>query len=365
MIAMTLSEIASVVGGSVDGDPDVVVSGPASVDSREVPSDGLFVAVVGEHVDGHEYAADAVAAGAAAVLGSRPTGVPTVVVDDPVVALGRLAAHVVGALPDTTVIALTGSAGQDRDQGLSRPGAGHGRADGRHGRQPQQRDRGSAHRPQGHAGHPVPGAGDGRARDRPRRLSLRHRAAAGRCRAQRRHGPRGRVRQPRGDRGGQGRDPRGPARRRRRGGQRRRPAHPRDGLTNRRPGHQLRTGRRRQLDRGVVRRPRPADGDVPLRGPGRHRRPAPGRRTPAVQRCRGGRARARGGAGVRRDRGRAGRGRRPVEMADGAARERRRGRRPQRLLQRQPGVDARGGRRAGHDRGAARRPHHRRTRRDA
>ena len=112
MIAMTLSEIASAVGGSVDGDADVLVSGPASVDSREVPGAGLFVAVVGEHVDGHQYAADAVAAGAAAVLGSRPTGVPTVVVDDPVVALGRLAAHVIGALPDTTVVALTGSVGK-------------------------------------------------------------------------------------------------------------------------------------------------------------------------------------------------------------------------------------------------------------
>ena len=59
---------------------------------------GLFVAVAGEHVDGHEYAASAVQAGAAAVLGSRATGVPTVVVDDPVAALGLLARHVVDTL---------------------------------------------------------------------------------------------------------------------------------------------------------------------------------------------------------------------------------------------------------------------------
>ena len=106
MLAMTLAEIADVVGGSVHGDPEVVVDGPAYVDSRRAGPGGLFVAVVGEHVDGHQYAA-----GAHAVLGSRPTDAPTVVVDDPVVALGRLARHVVDRL-DVVVLALTGSQGK-------------------------------------------------------------------------------------------------------------------------------------------------------------------------------------------------------------------------------------------------------------
>jgi len=112
MIPMTLAEIAQVTGGTVDGDPSVVVTAPASLDSRAVPAGGLFVAVVGEHVDGHEYAGSAVAAGAAAVLGSRLVGVPAVLVDDPAVALGRLAAHVRDQLSGTTVVALTGSQGK-------------------------------------------------------------------------------------------------------------------------------------------------------------------------------------------------------------------------------------------------------------
>jgi UDP-N-acetylmuramoyl-tripeptide--D-alanyl-D-alanine ligase len=112
VIAMTLAEIADVVGGEPHGDPSVVVTGPAFVDSRLVEPGGLFVAVVGEHVDGHEYAAGAVAAGAAAVLGSRAADAPTVVVADPVAALGKLARHVVDALPDLTVLALTGSQGK-------------------------------------------------------------------------------------------------------------------------------------------------------------------------------------------------------------------------------------------------------------
>ena len=110
MIAMTTAEIAEVVGGVAHG--DATVTGPAFFDSRAVEPGGLFLAVAGERVDGHAYAEGAVAAGAAAVLGSRPTGVPTVVVDDPVVALGLLARHVRDRLPDLTVLALTGSQGK-------------------------------------------------------------------------------------------------------------------------------------------------------------------------------------------------------------------------------------------------------------
>ena len=112
MIELTLADIAAVVGGTVaDGRPGGPVTGPAFVDSRAVVPGGLFVAIPGEHVDGHDFAAAAVGAGAAGVLGARPTGVPTVVVDDPVRALGRLARHVVDTL-DPTVLALTGSQGK-------------------------------------------------------------------------------------------------------------------------------------------------------------------------------------------------------------------------------------------------------------
>lgn len=107
MIAMTLAEIAAVVGGTVAEEyADLEVTGPAYLDTRDPVADGLFVAVVGDRVDGHDYAD-----GAHAVLGSRPTGAPTVVVADPVAALGRLARHVVDRL-DATVLALTGSQGK-------------------------------------------------------------------------------------------------------------------------------------------------------------------------------------------------------------------------------------------------------------
>lgn len=110
MIAMTLAEIADVVGGAAHG--EATVTGPAFVDTRAVEPGGLFVAVVGEHADGHDFAEAALGAGAAAVLGSRQTPGPTVVVTDVVEALGRLARHLVDRLPEVTVHALTGSQGK-------------------------------------------------------------------------------------------------------------------------------------------------------------------------------------------------------------------------------------------------------------
>ncbi len=111
MIPMTLAEIASVVGGEVEGDPTLTVLGPAFVDTRAPVEGGLFVAVAGERVDGHDFAGSAIEGGAVAVLGSRRTDAPTVVVADPVVALGRLARHVIDETRPT-VLALTGSQGK-------------------------------------------------------------------------------------------------------------------------------------------------------------------------------------------------------------------------------------------------------------
>lgn len=75
------------------------------------------MAFAGEHVDGHDYAERAVAAGAAAVLAARPVGAPAIVVDDVQAALGALARAVVERL-GTDVVALTGSAGKTSTKDL-------------------------------------------------------------------------------------------------------------------------------------------------------------------------------------------------------------------------------------------------------
>ncbi|MGH3985385.1 MAG: UDP-N-acetylmuramoyl-tripeptide--D-alanyl-D-alanine ligase [Pseudonocardiaceae bacterium] len=136
MIPLTLAEVASVVGGVVHGcDGAEVVSGSVEFDSRRVGPGGLFVALPGEQVDGHDFAAAAVAAGAAGVLAGRPVGAPAVLTPPAhgarwapyalaadidgagaavLAALARLAHAVVDTLSQTGlhVVGLTGSSGK-------------------------------------------------------------------------------------------------------------------------------------------------------------------------------------------------------------------------------------------------------------
>ena len=60
MIDMTLRDIADAVGGELHDvdDPEVRVTGTVEFDSRRIGPGGLFLALPGEHADGHDYAAD-------------------------------------------------------------------------------------------------------------------------------------------------------------------------------------------------------------------------------------------------------------------------------------------------------------------
>ncbi|MGW0608747.1 UDP-N-acetylmuramoyl-tripeptide--D-alanyl-D-alanine ligase [Streptomyces sp. NPDC002644] len=119
MIALSLAEIAEAVGGQTHDipDPSVMVTGSVVRDSRDVTPGSLFAAFAGERVDGHDFAAQVVEAGAVAVLATRPVGVPAIVVDDVKAALGALARHVVNRL-GATLVALTGSAGKTSTKDL-------------------------------------------------------------------------------------------------------------------------------------------------------------------------------------------------------------------------------------------------------
>lgn len=115
MIHMTAAELVRVVGGELHGDPSTMVTGPAIVDSRQVAAGCLFVAMVGEHVDGHDYVDAAVKSGAAVTLSQRPVSGTCIVVDEPMTALAQLARWTVLELRrhgQLTVVALTGSQGK-------------------------------------------------------------------------------------------------------------------------------------------------------------------------------------------------------------------------------------------------------------
>lgn len=84
-----------------------------TIDTRKVTAGCLFVALKGERFDGHDFAEDAVAAGAGALLVSKRllVGVPQLVVKDTRLALGQFAAWVRQQVP-ARVVALTGSSGK-------------------------------------------------------------------------------------------------------------------------------------------------------------------------------------------------------------------------------------------------------------
>ena len=108
-----LSEVAQAVGGRMLG-LDVALPG-VSTDTRTIGEGQLFIALAGEHFDAHDFLAQAVEAGAGALLvadeGKLPAGASAVVVDDTRLALGRLAAawRRQFAVP---LIAVTGSNGK-------------------------------------------------------------------------------------------------------------------------------------------------------------------------------------------------------------------------------------------------------------
>ena len=112
MIAVTVGEIASILGGRLSNvAADAVVSAVVT-DSREAVPGALFVCRRGEAMDGHAFAAAAVAAGAACCLADHDIDEPAIVIDgDTTGALGRLAAWVRTHLA-ATVIGITGSTGK-------------------------------------------------------------------------------------------------------------------------------------------------------------------------------------------------------------------------------------------------------------
>jgi UDP-N-acetylmuramoyl-tripeptide--D-alanyl-D-alanine ligase len=119
VIPLTLAQIAEITGGELRGDPAAVVRGDVVIDSRRAAPGGMFAAVAGERADGHDFAPAAVAAGAVAVLATRPVGVPSVLVDDVPAALAALARFVAGSLPAAQVAGITGSSGKTSTKDLA------------------------------------------------------------------------------------------------------------------------------------------------------------------------------------------------------------------------------------------------------
>jgi UDP-N-acetylmuramoyl-tripeptide--D-alanyl-D-alanine ligase len=128
VIPLRLDEIARAVDGALrpEDAAGTVVAGAVETDSREIAAGGVFVARIGEAMDGHDFAPTAVERGAALLIVQRPLpdlDVPQIVVPDSTAALAALAKEVVArvrAEGRLKVVGITGSNGKTTTKNLLR-----------------------------------------------------------------------------------------------------------------------------------------------------------------------------------------------------------------------------------------------------
>ena len=107
-VLWTSEEIARATGGTASAAFEVT---GVTFDSREVGAGDLFIAMPGTVHDGHEFVDQAICAGAAGLIVSRPVAAPHVLVEDTAKALqdlGRAARERAKA----TIVGVTGSVGK-------------------------------------------------------------------------------------------------------------------------------------------------------------------------------------------------------------------------------------------------------------
>lgn len=111
MIPMDLNWIAKVLDVTYQGNNQAVLN--INTDTRTVTSGDVFVALVGDNFDGHDFVTQAIEKGAVAVVVDRPceVSVPQFIVSDTKFALGQLGKGVMDTVKPKT-IAITGSVGK-------------------------------------------------------------------------------------------------------------------------------------------------------------------------------------------------------------------------------------------------------------
>jgi len=105
-------ELAKILGGVLKAEPKLLVAGFVTDHREAAAAQGAgFLAIRGARVDGHDFAAAAIAQGASVVIAEKPVDAPHILVPDLVQALARLGAHYRSKFHGP-VIGITGSAGK-------------------------------------------------------------------------------------------------------------------------------------------------------------------------------------------------------------------------------------------------------------
>lgn len=112
MLELTIKKIAEAVNGQLNCGTEEKISS-VSTDTRTIQKGCLFIAIVGEKFDGHQFISKAFEEGASAVISSVPvdTDRPVILVEDTRKAYGDLAAYYRSLFP-VYLVGVTGSVGK-------------------------------------------------------------------------------------------------------------------------------------------------------------------------------------------------------------------------------------------------------------
>jgi UDP-N-acetylmuramoyl-tripeptide--D-alanyl-D-alanine ligase len=117
MISIKASQFAQIVGGELHGS-DVVIDKVPVFNSINATRGSIFLALQGEHLDGHDFVSDAFSHGVEIALVSKPVPERHILVPNVLKALGAITKHVRDSLPNLSVIAITGSQGKTTTKDL-------------------------------------------------------------------------------------------------------------------------------------------------------------------------------------------------------------------------------------------------------
>ena len=113
-----LSTISQIINAKYTGGDDATFE-HISIDTRTLQPGDLYIAIIGEHLDGHDFIKAAEEKKAGAMIVSKPvqTTLPTLRVEDTTKALGQLAAYHRNQFNIPT-IGITGSCGKTTARSL-------------------------------------------------------------------------------------------------------------------------------------------------------------------------------------------------------------------------------------------------------
>lgn len=126
MITFTAKEISNIISGQLIANPNIKIYSGVHINSKFVKKGSLFIAKSGNIRDGHDFIDDALKLGASLVIAEKKITInghiaPSIIVDDVVLAIGKLASEVLRRIKNNNnlkIIGITGSVGKTTTKDL-------------------------------------------------------------------------------------------------------------------------------------------------------------------------------------------------------------------------------------------------------